>query len=121
MRFGVLILGPVSITWGAIAWMTSFPDPDSESDVTIPAGLPLRLESHVKTLATDIGERNAYVEGSLERSLAYIENQAAERGLALEHQTFAADGYDFANLHGAIGGDGKTIVLGAHYDTSPGT
>ena len=103
MRLGVLILGPVGVTWAALFWMTSFPTPGATEAVDIPEGLAHALQAHVEVLATDIGDRNAYVDGSLERAAAYIEEQASARGLALRRQSFNADSYDFANLHGKIG------------------
>ncbi|MDX1710246.1 MAG: M20/M25/M40 family metallo-hydrolase [Rhodovibrionaceae bacterium] len=84
-------------------------------------GTQRRLQGHARTLCKDIGERTI-ARGGLERAEAYILDTFREAGLAPERQTYFFRGHEVANLicdTGAAGGN--PLVIGAHYDTVPGT
>lgn len=86
--------------------------------------LTSELKSHVQTLALDIGERNIHNPGSLHRTLAYIKDWWEELGLEVRSQDFFASADIFTNLWVEIEGTDspdEVVVLGAHYDTFPGT
>jgi Zn-dependent M28 family amino/carboxypeptidase len=85
-------------------------------------GLPERLRSHVEALAGDIGERNVYTEGSLDRAAAYIRNQWEEQGHDVTAYPYTVRGDKAANLEITLEGverPEEIILVGAHYDTVP--
>jgi Zn-dependent M28 family amino/carboxypeptidase len=81
------------------------------------------LAEYVRILAEDIGERNvpnAY-EG-LRRAEEFIEGELRRFRYRVRRQVFLADGRRCANLEAVL--EGRTrelLVVGAHYDTAPGT
>jgi Zn-dependent M28 family amino/carboxypeptidase len=76
--------------------------------------LAARLRQHVFTLAK--GERNT----DLETPVRYIAGALAAHGLASELQTFESGGRNVSNVEVSPPGP-ATIVVGAHYDTVPGS
>lgn len=89
-------------------------------------GIKERLGDHIRTLASDIGERNIENYTNLELSANYIEEVFASYGYSPERQTYQYGERDVSNIEVEIkGGDlsGETVVIGAHYDSvwgSPG-
>lgn len=93
------------------------------------------LLTHLNHLALDIGERNLSNPGSLEASAQYIEEIFAQTGLEPQKQQFNFEGTIFANVEVIVPGSAvvnssesqatketqETIVIGAHYDTVPGS
>ena len=73
--------------------------------------LSLRLRLHVASLAAS--ERNA----DLERPARYIEQAFAAQGYKTSAQTFRSGGRTVRNIEAGAG----SIVVGAHYDTVPGS
>jgi Zn-dependent M28 family amino/carboxypeptidase len=78
----------------------------------------------VRALAGDIGPRNVWAPGSLDRAAAYIEARLAAGGRGVERQEYRVRGQAVANLElKAASEGGEVVVVGAHYDTvraSPG-
>jgi hypothetical protein len=82
------------------------------------------LRSHVNTLASDIGSRSILEESNLRKAQEYIHGQFAEIGLEVIVQDYSAHGTATANLLAAfqtISPGLPYLLLGAHYDTVPGT
>lgn len=78
------------------------------------------LETHIRILASDIGQRNIWTLGSMERSAAYITKTFTDLGYQVAGQPYITHGKEAANLEVAIKGHKnpeETIVVGAHYDT----
>src|SRR5688572_6932109 len=73
--------------------------------------LSLRLRLHVSALAA--AERNA----DLERPARYIEQALAAQGLKFSRHEFTSGGRQVHNIEAGSG----PIVVGAHYDTVPGS
>jgi Zn-dependent M28 family amino/carboxypeptidase len=73
--------------------------------------LSLRLRLHVTALAA--AERNA----DLERPARYIEQAFAAQGLKFSRHEFTSGGRQVHNIEAGSG----AIVVGAHYDTVPGS
>ena len=92
--------------------------------MTSPGGdLEERLRGHVEALAGDIGERNVWTPGSMERAASYIRSEWEEQGYSVHRQTFDARGTECANLEVEVtGGEraGEVLLVGAHYDTVDG-
>lgn len=123
---GLLALG------GFVAWCTWMPGANpsrrgSPFDAGLPAGddgLRDRLEAHVIRLAGDIGERNVWNPEALEAAADYIHTRFASHGYDVARQDFGFEGIGVSNLEVALPGtdpDAPVIVLGAHYDTVPGS
>jgi len=80
------------------------------------------LYQHVGYLSVKIGERHLWKEGSLERTVDYIESAFASYGYSVQRQTYTCYGKNVSNLIvEKKGEDEGTVVIGAHYDTVPGT
>lgn len=95
-----------------------------------------RLRAHVRTLAGTIGERNCGRPEALEAAAEYIERTLEAAGYQVAEQRYRVAGYRLAsteggvdvpagtvrNLEVSVGGEGgEVVVVGAHYDTAPGT
>ncbi len=83
-----------------------------------------RLRRHVDVLAELIGPRHVGKPAALASAAAYIEREFAALGDDVERQEYDAGGVTVANL--IVERRGRTqpdsiVVLGAHYDTIPGT
>lgn len=80
------------------------------------------LSRHVEHLTVNIGERHLWKEGSLERAADYIESTLTIFGYPVKRQTYSCYGKHVSNLIAEKKGvDTTTVVIGAHYDTVPGT
>jgi hypothetical protein len=90
------------------------------------AALRGQLEAHVRTLAVDIGERNALRPRALGRAADFVAGAWRAQGYRVVPQLYDLDGTPTANLE--ITRRGRTrpdeiILVGAHYDSvlgSPG-
>ncbi len=83
-----------------------------------------RLRDHVRVLASVIGSRSILEPEKLSRAQEYIHVRLSDEGLQVEVQEFEASGQSTANLIARIPGtpiSSPLLVLGAHYDTVPGT
>ncbi len=83
-----------------------------------------KLMSHVTVLSEEIGERNAGRYSALERAGAYIEESFRQMGYAPESQFYELEGRPYRNIYVTLPGNRlpeEFIVVGAHYDTVPGT
>ena len=82
------------------------------------------LRAHVQLLAGDIGERNLFQPGTLERTAAYLERVWAGQGYAVTPYPFTVNGTTCRNLEVSRRGTGlpdQIVLLGAHYDTVDGS
>ncbi|MEQ1716259.1 MAG: M28 family peptidase [Hyphomicrobium sp.] len=83
----------------------------------------LNLEQHVRAVAST--PHNLACPEALEASAHYIETALRSFGLEPQTQVFVVDGKTVRNIEAVIKGDPAhgtgTIVLGAHYDSAPGT
>jgi Zn-dependent M28 family amino/carboxypeptidase len=93
----------------------------------MPLSLQNRLERHVRHLAEGIGERHFRKPQALAAAAAYIREQLAETGVEVREHEFEVAGQLFVNLEvvaeraGAQLPEADCIVVGAHYDSVPGT
>lgn len=80
------------------------------------------LHKHVQHLSTTIGERHLWQNGSLDDAADYIDAVFRENHFAVKHQRFSCYGKTVANLIAEKKGrNSGVIVVGAHYDTVPGS
>ena len=82
-----------------------------------------RLERHVWMLAEEIGERNLWRYGELQKSADYIAGVWEASSYQTERQAFKVNGLEVHNLVVQLTGKGRAdqiLVIGAHYDSVPG-
>ncbi len=80
------------------------------------------LHQHVEYLSVTIGERHLWREEALARSADYIESVLASSGYPVQRQIYSCYGKRVSNLIAEkAGAEKESIVIGAHYDTVPGT
>lgn len=83
-----------------------------------------RLDWYVRSLAVDIGERSIARYDKLCDAARYIENTLWGLGYDVAAQDFVVDNVPLKNLEVELRGRSRPqeiIVIGAHYDTVPGT
>lgn len=88
------------------------------------AALARRLESDVRSLAGDIGERNLFRHESLERAARYVAESLTASGHEVGFQEFTVRGQTVRNVEAVISGrepDAGVVVVGAHYDSVQGS
>jgi Zn-dependent M28 family amino/carboxypeptidase len=89
--------------------------------------LSQRLEARVRMLSETIGERHFQRPHALAATEQYLREQLAALGAPARAHEFFVQGQRFANLEvfvprqPAVGPEPGCIVVGAHYDTVPGT
>ncbi len=80
------------------------------------------LHKHVEFLSMNIGERHLWKDASLNRAADYIESAFTSYGYPVWRQTYSCYGKNVSNLLAEKPGTEKEVVIiGAHYDTVPGT
>ncbi|MCF6313444.1 MAG: M28 family peptidase [Verrucomicrobiales bacterium] len=84
------------------------------------------LESYVRVLAEDIGERHTGELESLQAAAFFIESSlgASNMGYRVQRQKYTAGEQEVWNLEVTVPGNGKSeevVVIGAHYDTVAGS
>ena len=80
------------------------------------------LKAHVTHLAHHIGERHMWRADSLPRAAGYIESHLTRCGYAPVRQHYKAYGQTVSNIIAEKrGARPETVVIGAHYDTVPGS
>jgi Zn-dependent M28 family amino/carboxypeptidase len=80
------------------------------------------LRRHVEALSVEIGPRAVLRGDGLGRARAYIARTFAEAGLAVTEQVYDFHGAEVANLVATPAGTAPAFhLIGAHYDTVPGT
>jgi Zn-dependent M28 family amino/carboxypeptidase len=86
------------------------------------AELADRLQTHVRYLAEETGERNAFRYASLEQARRYIESVFTRAEYQVRHDSYEISGRTYHNVIAELAGsENRVIVIGAHYDTAPGT
>ena len=82
-----------------------------------------RIRAHVRTLAIDIGGRDAVFYSGLQKAARYIETELRAYGYSPERQFFPVNGIQFENIDTEQTGTANPksiVVVGAHYDTAGG-
>jgi hypothetical protein len=125
--FSLAVLAIVGISWDGPAWgepAAMIDDRNIEIATTGEAPLEEALRRHLAVLSTDIGERSPWRGDGLAHAEAYIRTIWDEAGLRVTEQAYDYQGRRVANLVAEAAGarqDGPFTVVGAHYDTVPGT
>lgn len=84
--------------------------------------LSQRLRSHVERLAGEIGQRHMEDFGSLELSATYITDSLTSAGYEVRMLPYTDEGLEVNNIEAELkGSSGDLVIVGAHYDTVPGT
>ena len=80
------------------------------------------LNKHVEYLSVRIGDRHLWKEHSLSKAADYIESAFQFSGYTVQRQTYSCYGKSVSNLIAEkTGTEDGVVVIGAHYDTVPGT
>ncbi|HVP76815.1 MAG TPA: M20/M25/M40 family metallo-hydrolase [Thermodesulfobacteriota bacterium] len=80
------------------------------------------LYKHVEYLSVKIADRHLWKEGSLSKTADYIESVFTSFGYVVWRQTYSCYGQSVSNLIAEkTGTDKEVVILGAHYDTVPGS
>jgi hypothetical protein len=118
------ILGLILTVLVAVLWfvpVASTPRSPQSALWQDPRELQSRLERHVLRLSEEIGERHERRPAQLEAAAFYLEEQLRETGLPVESRGFVVRGMPVRNLLARRDGVGPTLVVGAHYDSAPGS
>src|SRR6516225_9915190 len=127
--FAVLVvLALAAAGYGALHYMTAVPGKPHRG--ALPpltpeeAALAAALERHIATIAAR--EHNVAHYDELEKAARYIEAALASLGYAVGRQEFSADGKAVRNIDVTVepargNFDPEVIVVGAHYDSAPGS
>jgi hypothetical protein len=127
LALAVLIVA-VGLGYGALHYMTAVPGKPHHGDLppltAEEATLAASLERHIASIAAR--EHNLAHYDELEKVARYIEATLRTYGHAVGRQEFLADGKLVRNLDVTIEPpdsirDPEVIVVGAHYDSAPGT
>jgi hypothetical protein len=127
----VIFYGGLALAlYGAGVYATSMPGAPHVGPAPAPSDaereVARELGVHVSTLAGSIGERNTGEADSLQRARDYIAAQlrglSAASGASLVFEPLGPDGLDAENVIFELRGrSSELIVIGAHYDSAPGT
>jgi hypothetical protein len=101
--------------------LASFPGTGLSDELEEKNMLRENLRSHVQHLAVRIGERNLFKGDSLERAASYVEGVLTRYGYAVERRSYLSHGRSSSNLVAETDGEGDPIIIGAHYDSVPGS
>lgn len=111
---------------------SSCEEPAADLVIPDPGPTAAALKRHVVALAGDIGERNLYRAGTMERSADYIEGRFRAMGYEVRRQPVEVPArslyatrrprtvYNLEVVKPGSAPDAKTLVVGAHYDTRVG-
>ncbi len=99
---GLLLIGLVAPAW-----------PDG--------GLVQELRAHLQILAGKLGERNSQHIDKLNRSADWLESELRKAGYTVDRQTYQVEGKTYHNLETRTEKGREVVVVGAHYDSAPGT
>jgi len=124
----LVVLAILGVGWGALHYMTGVPGRSHQGALppltAEEAELATGLRRHVGTIAAR--EHNVANHDELEQVARYIEGTLSALGYAVGRQEFTADGKPVRNIDVTIEPpagitDPAVIVVGAHYDSAPGT
>jgi Peptidase family M28 len=127
--FAVLVvLALAAAGYGALHYMTAVPGKPHRGPLPPltpeEAALAASLKRHIATIAAR--EHNVAHYDELEKVARYIEAALTSLGYAVGRQEFSADGKPVRNIDVTIepareNADPEVIVVGAHYDSAPGS
>jgi Peptidase family M28 len=124
----LLVLAIIAAGYGALHYMTGVPGTPHQGPLppltAEEASLAAALKGHVATIAAR--EHNVAHFDELEKVARYIEAALASYGYSTGRQTFEVAGKTVRNIDAIIDPDAavsaaEVIVVGAHYDSAPGT
>jgi hypothetical protein len=131
----LLAIATIAAVAGA-TWMTWMPGRTVKEPLpeltAVEAALSARLESDVRALSMDIGERNLFTADTMTAAADWIETRLHEAGCDPDRHAYELSGNSIPvlagrrahNLIAEISGTERpeeVVVIGAHYDTVPGS
>jgi Zn-dependent M28 family amino/carboxypeptidase len=128
MHFWIWFLPPFLLVFFGLRWMTQMPGRsylDSSPALTQEeTALRARLETHVRTLAEDIGERHLWRYVALTKAADYVEKTLQAVGYTVTTQEYVVEHKTVKNLEARVTGQtlpDEIVVIGAHYDSVAGS
>ncbi len=123
MRILVILIATTALSLlAAYFWIVNMPGETGRRPLGSQPVDTADLQRHVHALAVSIGERHAGKLQQLNQTADYIAKQFELTGLAVSNQTYTAYGTQFRNVIAELGGEtDEVIVVGAHYDSVPGS
>jgi Peptidase family M28 len=124
----LIVLALIAVGWGALHYMTGVPGKPHQGPLppltAEEAALAAALKQHIGVIAAH--EHNVAHHDELEKVARFIEATLASFGYAVGRQEFTTDGKPVRNIEAVIEpsagiSDPEVIVVGAHYDSAPGT
>jgi len=129
-----LPVGIILIGAGCIYVTTNISPPKSpaalaaekQGELPVKAIRRASIASHLDNLSTEIGDRHAGKIDSLNRARFYVESilGPSNHGYPIRAQSYAVQGVEYVNIEATLTGKkwpDEIVVIGAHYDTVPGT
>lgn len=121
-----VLLALTTLFGSCFAGMVSMPGRSWSADLgTPPPELEAALKADVTHLAVTIGERNLdHAPAALEQSAQWVEGRLKAIGYEVKQEPFDVGGKKVWNLVAERAGGtlkSEIIVIGAHYDSAPGT
>ncbi len=118
----ITIVAVALLLLAAYYWIVDMPDDARPHRPQTQAVDSADLQGHVRTLAVSIGERHVGTIAQLNKAADYVYREFELAGLAVRNQTYDAYGTQFRNVIAELSGDtDKLVVVGAHYDSVPGS
>ncbi len=121
----ILVAATAGIAWFAMIRMPSSSYDGPWKPLTEAESLlKEHLASDVKSLASEIGDRNVFAYDNYLAAADFIEASLRAAGYDVDRQTFSTEGRTCYNLEAEITGSKRPeniLVLGAHYDSVAGT
>jgi Zn-dependent M28 family amino/carboxypeptidase len=98
-------------------------DSQLDNKVDILKEIEINLEKEVRFLSEEIGPRSYRDLNKLNRTANHIEEKMISIGCNVKRQSFKYMGNSYYNIIGELKSnkDSEILVIGAHYDTVPGT
>ena len=115
----LLVLCLIIATFGIVGWFwTTQPLLTRTQPRQTIAVDAMRLQTHVRELAEQLGPRDQTHPQNLDRVAAYIHDRLAESGGRVSEQPFTISGNTYRNVICSLGPvSNERIVVGAHYDS----
>jgi len=119
----LVIIAAVSalVLMAAYLWIFNMPDGERSTARSQPPDTR-SLQRHIHMLANSIGERHPGKIENLNHAADYIAHQFTQAGLRVSDHVYNAQGQRFRNVIAEVSGENdELIVIGAHYDSIPGS
>lgn len=110
-------IGCLIVLYGAFFWFIKNPIFFYGDSASLAKADKIRLQEHVKFLASITPSRNSKNIASLNKAADYIKAEFSKYNCDIQEQVFPIQGQDYRNIICSFGPkDAERVILGAHYD-----